>query len=552
MANAFDELHLDPQLLQTLANIGHTTPTPVQAAVIPAMLTGHDVIGQSQTGTGKTAAFALPILNRLEKKQRNAQALVVTPTRELAIQVAEAFRNYGMGCFVSVLPVYGGEPYGHQIKRLRKGVDIVVGTPGRLLDLMKKNVLDLSDVSTVVLDEADEMLSMGFIEDVETILSATTSNRQTALFSATIPQRIRLLADRYMNNPQSFTIGPQKPTADSIQQRYYLVNPGDKQAALTRLLEIEPITSALVFTRTRLGTGELVNELAHRGFPAEALNGDLSQEARVRVLNRFRDGKIKVLVATDVAARGLDIDDISHVINFDLSPDPEVYVHRIGRTGRAGKSGIAISLVTPKERWCLRKIEFCVNLRIPKFHLPTTKEIESHRDTMLLEKVMVWMKRGRCNRERQLVAELAAEGHDPIEIAAIALKLARADENRRPVAPVSEVKENPKTKKKTARKHRRPVTGRDQTTRSHEKGMVRLALNTGWAAGTEVKHIVGSLAHFTNIPGRSFGRINIGKQQSYVDVPGNLVARVLTKTSTYKIGRQRVTVELANSCEPRR
>ena len=318
MTDAFDKLQLDPQLLQTLANIGHTIPTPIQAAVIPAMLDGHDVVGQSQTGTGKTAAFALPILQRLVRNQRHIQALVVAPTRELAIQVAAAFRNYGMGRSTSVLPVYGGESYGHQIKHLKKGVDIVVGTPGRLLDLVRKKLLDLGGVSTVVLDEADEMLSMGFIEDVETILGATTSNRQTALFSATMPQRIRHLADRYMNTPQSFTIGRQQLTVDSIQQRYYLVNPADKQAALTRLLEIEPITSALIFTRTRLGTGELVNELAHRGFPAEALNGDLSQEARVRVLNRFRDGKIKVLVATDVAARGLDIDGISHVFNFDL------------------------------------------------------------------------------------------------------------------------------------------------------------------------------------------------------------------------------------------
>lgn len=545
MTDAFSRLQLDSRLLQTLANLGHITPTPIQTAVIPAMLAGQDIIGQSQTGTGKTAAFALPILNGLLKNQRYVQALVVAPTRELAIQVAEAFRNYGMGCAVSVLPVFGGEPYSHQIKRLKKGVDIVVGTPGRLLDLIKKNVLDLSGASTVVLDEADEMLSMGFIEDVESILGATAGKRQTALFSATLPQRIRRLADRYMNQPQSFAVGPRQATVAGIEQRYYLVNAADKLAALTRLFEVEPISSALIFTRTRLGTGELVNELAQRGFPAEALNGDLSQEARLHVLNRFRDGKIKVLVATDVAARGLDIDDISHVFNYDLPQDPEGYVHRIGRTGRAGKTGVAISLVAPGERWNLRKIESFVKLKLIAATLPSVEDIRNHREAALVEKIMVWLRRGRCSREREIVTKLAADGYDPSEIAAIALKLARDKERKRPIAKISEVREGGHSKKRSPVRRSRSANGRTRPAGSREKGMVRLALNTGRAAGVEVKHIVGSLAHFADIPGRLLGRIDIEERHSYVDVPGKLVTQVLAKTVNYKIGRQAVTVERA-------
>ena len=273
------------------------------------------------------------------------------------MQVANAMFEYGSALNVRVLPVFGGQPYGRQISRLKKGVDIVVGTPGRLLDLIRQGALDLSGVSTVVLDEADEMLSMGFIEDIEAILSETPSSRQTALFSATMPPPIRRLADRYMHEPQLFAISRQQLTVEAIEQRYYLVNESDKLAALTRLFEVEDITSALVFARTRVRTGELANELAARGFQAEALNGDMSQDARLQVLDRFKNNRIQVLVATDVAARGLDIDDISHVFNYDLPQDPEVYVHRIGRTGRAGKTGIAITLLTPKERWRLRQIE---------------------------------------------------------------------------------------------------------------------------------------------------------------------------------------------------
>ena len=350
MTSGFTELNLHPLLVQAVEALGFTTPTPIQSALIPAILAGEDVLGQAQTGTGKTAAFALPILHQLEPGQGAVQSLVLVPTRELALQVAKAMHEYGIQRGVRVLAVYGGEPYGRQISRLQKGVDVVVGTPGRLLDLIERKSLDLSMVTTVVLDEADEMLSMGFIEDIESILKETPSTRQTALLSATLSPEIRRLADRYMRNPRSIATEREHVTVAAIEQRHYLVHESDKLAAITRLFEVEPITSALIFVRTRASAGELAAELSTRGFAAEPLSGELEQDQRERVLNRFRRSELKVLVATDVAARGLDIDHISHVFNFDLPEDPEIYVHRIGRTGRAGKSGIAISLVAPREK----------------------------------------------------------------------------------------------------------------------------------------------------------------------------------------------------------
>jgi ATP-dependent RNA helicase DeaD len=549
VTNEFIQLNLHPQMVQTLADLGYTAPTPIQSAIIPVMLTGQDVMGQAQTGTGKTAAFSLPILHNLATGQGHVQSLVLTPTRELAIQVADAMYKYGRYPGVRVLPVYGGQSYSRQIGRLKKGVDIVVGTPGRLLDLIERNVLDLSNVSTVVLDEADEMLSMGFISDIEAILDETPPTRQTALFSATLPQGVRRLADRYMHSPHSFTIGPKQLTVAGVEQRYYLVNEVDKLAALTRLFEVEQVSSALIFARTRLGTGELANELAARGFPAEALNGDMSQDARVRVLNRFRHNQLKVLVATDVAARGLDIDDISHVFNYDLPQDPEMYVHRVGRTGRAGKMGIAISLLTPKEQGRLRRIEAYAKQKITQSTLPTVADIQMQREEQLVEQVMVWLRRGRCRREREVVAELMEGGHDPVDIAAVALKLARAEEKQRPIAPVGQVQEWRPQKTKRIGKRGNRSNGHDRANTSHEEGMVRLTLSTGKVDGIRINHVVGTLAHYADIPGHSIGhsigKIRIQKQRTFVDVPEKFVGQVLAKTRTYRMGKRIITVERA-------
>ena len=551
MTIEFSELGLQPQLLQAVTERGYSEPTPIQTAVIPLMLSGQDVIGQAQTGTGKTAAFALPILHRLTPGLGKVQALVIAPTRELALQVSRSTYEYGQYSDMRVLAVYGGTPYGRQIGRLKRGVDIVVGTPGRMLDLIKQKVLDLSSVRTVVLDEADEMLSMGFIEDIEAILEQTPSEQQTTLFSATMPGPIRRLAQKYMREPQSITIANKQRTVAAIDQRYILVHESDKLAALTRLFEVEEIHSALIFARTRIGTGELANELTIRGFPAEALNGDLSQEARERVLGRFRQNQIKVLVATDVAARGLDIDDISHVFNFDLPNDIESYVHRVGRTGRAGKTGIAISLVTPRERGRLRRIEGYVKHKLTRATLPSVEDIQAFREKQLVERMLVWLRRGRCRRERELVETLAAEGHDPLEVAAAALKLARAEEKQRPIYPVGEVQENNRSRRggssRSNNGRRRYNSGNSNGNgrgngRSHEKGMVRLVMNMGKSQGIRPNDVVGTIAYHADIPGRAIGAIRIQDQQTLVDVPQELVAQVLSSDS-YKIRKTAVTIE---------
>jgi ATP-dependent RNA helicase DeaD len=575
MTTEFTAFNLRPELEQAITALGYVEPTSIQAGMIPLMLTGVDVIGQAQTGTGKTAAFALPILNNLQPGKRTPQALIMAPTRELALQVAEATLAFGQFCKVHVLAVYGGAPYIRQINELRRGVDIVVGTPGRLIDLMNRGVLDLSAIRTVVLDEADEMLSMGFIEDIETILAATPSERQTALFSATMPAPIRRLADKYMQNPQSVTIDREQVTVAATEQRYYLVNEREKTAALTRLFEVEEITSALIFVRTRAGTGELANELSTRGFPSEALNGDLNQDARERTLNRFRAGQVKVLVATDVAARGLDIDDISHVFNYDLPDDSELYVHRIGRTGRAGKTGIAISLVPVFEKRRIKDIERFTRSKLIQATLPTTEEIVARREAELTNQITVWLARGRCKTERAIVEKLVATGIDPLDIAAVALKIARGDEKQRPIAPITELNEirparpvrgggvrrdyaekRPFAEKRAygsenhaserpARKSHEGFMGAKFGTRSNEPGMVRLTMSMGKMHGIRPSDVVGAIAYHADIPGNTIGKIFIEDQHTLVDVPEQFVGQVLAKAGKYSIRKQAFTVEKA-------
>jgi len=576
MTTEFSSFNLRPELVQAVTTLGYVESTPIQSGIIPLMLAGTDVIGQAQTGTGKTAAFALPIINNLQPGKRAPQALIMAPTRELALQVADATISLGQFCNVRVLAVYGGAPYIRQINELRRGVDIVVGTPGRLIDLKDRGVLDLSAVRTVVLDEADEMLSMGFIEDIETILAVTPVERQTALFSATMPAPIRRLADKYMRTPQAVTIDREQVTVAAIEQRYYLVNEWEKTAALTRLFEVEEISSALIFVRTRAGTGDLASELSNRGFPAEALNGDLNQDARERTLNRFRSGQIKVLVATDVAARGLDIDDISHVVNYDLPDDTEIYVHRIGRTGRAGKNGIAISLVPVFEKRRVKDIERFTRSKMIPATIPTTEEIIARREAQLTNQITVWLARGRCKTERVIVEKLVASGVDPLEIASVALKIARGDEKVRPIAaitPLNEIrparpargggvrhefaekrpfaeKRNSGVEKQGSEhrahpKSREGFLGAKFGVKSNEPGMVRLAMSLGKAHGIRPSDVVGAIAYHADIPGNTIGKIYIEDQHTLVDVPEQFVSQVLSKTGKYSIRKQAFTVEKA-------
>ncbi|MGB2963588.1 MAG: DEAD/DEAH box helicase [Anaerolineales bacterium] len=542
MTIEFSQLTLHPALLQAAAELGFKTPTEVQTRVIPLMLEGKDVLAQSQTGSGKTAAFAFPILENLINNNSggSVNTLVLTPTRELAIQVADAISQYGRHQKVDVMPVYGGQHYGTSRRRLKDGVDVIVGTPGRLQDLMRQRILDLSDVQTVILDEADEMLSMGFIEDVENILRETPAQRQTTLFSATLPKSIRLLADKYMNSPETVMIQRKQVTVDTVEQRYYLVNQKDKLAALTRLFEIEDIGATLVFTKTRVGSAKVANELIQRGFSAEALNGDLAQDARIRVLDRFRSGQIKVLVATDVAARGLDIDDISHVFNYDIPTDPEIYVHRIGRTGRAGKDGIAISLITPGDKRYLGRIGSFTKYQIPQAQFPTEKDIQERREIKLLEKMEIWLERDRCKREQEMAEYLVASGHDPIKVAAAAIKMARGEENLRPIESISTVRINQSNGKNSKRKgysrngksHARRGSI-SKSSSSHEEGMVRLSLGRGSQHGINPGEIVGGIASRADIPGHGIGKIRIYDKFTHVDVREEFVPSVLGKTGSY-------------------
>ena len=541
-ASGFLQFGLKPQLMQAISKLGYTTPTPVQERAIPLLLGGSDVIAQAQTGTGKTAAFMLPVLQTLKQGQSGIQVLVLTPTRELALQVAQAALDYGNHLNAGVLAVYGGQPYGPQIKRLRQGVDIVVGTPGRLLDLIKKKELDLSRLSSIILDEADEMLSMGFVDDIEEILSTSPSERQTALFSATLSPKIISMAKKYMHAPQSVIIQTKHITVDSIDHRYCLVNQREKLAVLTRLFEIEEISSALIFANTRISTSALVNELMERGFSAEALNGDLAQATREQVLNRFRRNQTTVLVATDVAARGLDIDDISHVFNYDLPLDPESYVHRVGRTGRADKSGIAISLVTPQEQWRLRRIEGYTKQTVTRIQVPSVEEIEQHRETKLLEQMKGLLKRGRCQQELQLVTRLVEMGHDPLQIAAIALKIVRAEEKQRSIAEISQVKETGSTGSRREPQRGKSGARSADFSRSKERGMVRLALSAGKSHGVQPGDVVRTIARHADFAGSNIGAIRILSDHTLIDIPQQYVQQTLANAGKYRIGNNAVTL----------
>jgi len=557
MTTDFTSLNLRPELMQAITDLGYTEPTPIQSGMIPLMLTGVDVIGQAQTGTGKTAAFAFPILHNF-KHQNHVQSLVLAPTRELALQVAGSMIEYGKHLNVRVLPVYGGQPYGPQISQLNRGVDIVVGTPGRLNDLIERKCLNLKQVHIVVLDEADEMLNMGFIEEVEKILSETPAERQTALFSATMPPRIRTLANKFMRDPQSVLIKRDTLTVAATEQRYYLVHESDKTNALTRLFEIEPITSALIFARTRAETSQLANDLVIRGVPAEAIHGDLDQNARERVLGRFRSNQLKVLVATDVAARGLDIDDISHVFNYHLPDDAEVYIHRIGRTGRAGKTGIAITLLSPREKRRLREVEALTKQLITKMELPSIEDIHKHREARLMDNVKVWLNRGRFKRELELIQKLIEEGQDPLNIAAAALKIARADEKQRPIAEIAEVKSTRDfvREKASPRGGVRESFGRREapakggkfgrrSDSSHEEGMVRMKIKLGKSHGVRPNDIVGTLAYTANIPGHTIGKIRIGDKETLVDIPEEFIDKVMSRNGEYRVGKEKFSLTKA-------
>jgi len=425
----FQDLNLSEPLINALIEVGYESPSPIQAATIPPLLEGRDVLGQAQTGTGKTAAFALPILSRLERDNHTTQALVLAPTRELAIQVAEAFQRYAckMPGF-HVLPIYGGQSYGPQLSALRRGAQVVVGTPGRVIDHMERGSLDLSKLRWLVLDEADEMLRMGFVEEVEKVLARLPEERQIALFSATMPSQIRRIANTYLNDPAHITVKAKTATADNIRQRYWFVSGLHKLDALTRILEAEPFEAMIVFARTKQATDELAERLKARGFAAGAINGDVEQKQRERIIQQLKDGKIDILVATDVAARGLDVERISHVLNYDIPYDAESYVHRIGRTGRAGRSGDAILFVTPRERNMLRVIERVARKTITQMTLPSIDAVNDRRMEKFMERISETLAGGDLEEFQQVIEKFEQSHNVPaIEIAAALAKMVQGD-----------------------------------------------------------------------------------------------------------------------------
>jgi ATP-dependent RNA helicase DeaD len=424
---SFTQLALKPEVLQALRDVGYESPSPIQAATIPHLLEGKDVLGQAQTGTGKTAAFALPILSHLDLSQSKPQALVLAPTRELAIQVAEAFQRYATHLpGFHVLPIYGGQSYTPQLQALRRGVHVVVGTPGRVMDHLKRGTLSLEGLRHIVLDEADEMLRMGFIDDVEWILEQAPKKRQVALFSATMPPPIRRIAQRHLNAPIEVTIKSKTSTATNIRQRYWAVAGMHKLDALTRILEVEPFDGMIVFTRTKLATEELAERLSARGFLAEALNGDIAQAQRERTVARLKNKQVDIVVATDVAARGLDVERVSHVVNFDMPNDSESYVHRIGRTGRAGRSGEAILFISPRERNMLRVIERATRQPIEQMQMPSTEAVNEQRVTRFKQKITDAFATGEASRYRFIVDQYESEhGASPADIAAALISIAQ-------------------------------------------------------------------------------------------------------------------------------
>lgn len=526
----FAQFGLNDELMKAVSDLGYEMPSPIQQKTIPLLLQGNDIIGQAQTGTGKTAAFALPTLQKIDTRTSKIQALVLTPTRELAIQVAEAFHSYAKHLGrVRVLPVYGGQSISQQIRHLRSGVQIIVGTPGRVMDHIRRETIDISNLKMVVLDEADEMLNMGFEEDVEWILSHTPDSRQTALFSATMPRQVKRIAEKYLQNAVNIEIEQKTMTVPTIQQFYLNVSENQKADALTRLLETETASgeAVLIFHRTKLGAASLTDKLQARGYAAEAMHGDMSQAQREAVIKKLRSGAVEIVVATDVAARGLDVERIATVVNFDMPSDTENYVHRIGRTGRAGREGKAILFVTPRQQRMLRDIEKYTKQKIEPIKLPTQADVAARRVSILKERIVSALDEQNLELYLSLVEDLAEEtGRDAVEIAAAATFLAVGE---KPL----EVKVAPE---------------RERFSYS-EEGMTRLLIDVGRRHQISPAHIVGAIANEADVPGKAIGAIDVNDRFTLVDVPAQFVAQILERMSRSRIGKQNANIRLASNVE---
>jgi ATP-dependent RNA helicase DeaD len=586
MATTFSEFELKPALQKSLDEVGYETPTPIQEQTIPLMLEKKDVLGQAQTGTGKTAAFALPLLSNLNLRQKDPQVLVLAPTRELAIQVAEAFKKYAshMKSF-HVLPIYGGQEYSGQIRGLKRGSHVVVGTPGRVMDHMRRGTLKLDKLSTLVLDEADEMLRMGFIDDVEWILEQTPKERQIALFSATMPQQIRRIATRYLKDPVQIIIKDKTTTAPTIRQRFWPVSGMHKLDALTRILEAEPFEAMLIFVRTKTATVELSAKLEARGYASTPLNGDIKQNQRERSIESLKSGKLDILVATDVAARGLDVERITHVINYDIPHDTEGYVHRIGRTGRAGRQGDAILFVAPREKSMLHAIERATNQKIEIMELPSTELINDQRMAKFKQRITDTLASEELGLFYQMIEQYQQEHNVPVlEIAAALGLLLQGETPLMLQAKSHHFKEdkswqNDETKQRKGRggdrgkergrmrdkvrvkdqdrspkkeftlEKRDKVCGKDQDRTSKkelplEEGMERFRIEVGHNHDVKPNNIVGAVANEAGLDSQHIGRINIYDDFSVIDLPEGMPKDVFSDLKKVWVAGKQLHISL--------
>lgn len=571
----FDGLGLSKDLLEQLATLGYEEPTPIQSEAIPPMIEGRDVLGQAATGTGKTAAFALPIIERLSQesgrsRQNNPAAMVLVPTRELAMQVSEAVHRYGKSMGVRVVPIYGGQPITRQLGALKRGTDVVVATPGRAIDHLGRGTLVLDDIRTVVLDEADEMLDMGFAEDLDQLLTATPSDRQTVLFSATLPRRIKHIADSHMTDPIRIEIKPERPdpsAAPKVREVAYVVPRSHKAAALGRILDVEAPTATIVFCRTRVEVDQLTETLNGHGYRAAALHGGMNQQERDRVMARVRSGTAELLVATDVAARGLDIDSLSHVVNYDLPSSPEIYVHRIGRVGRAGREGVAVTLVEPRQRRMLKSIERETGRRLSVERVPTVADLRSKRLETIVENLRRRIEEDDLDRYSEVVNTLV-EDHDLVDVALAALQMvdeltSRSDEDQTEIPDGFDDKgrkdrdrnDRGRDRDRGDRGDRWEDRGRDRD-RSNDRGdrdrdrgdrgdrrpkrtsegMTRIFINAGHDAGIRPGDLVGAIAGETSLNGSDVGSIDLKDRFSLVEVPEKSVNEVISalKSTTIK------------------
>ena len=533
LLTSFDDLGLSDIVRKGVSDAGFESPTPIQARAIPVLLAGKDLIGQAQTGTGKTAAFALPMIQHVDPNARYPQALVMVPTRELAVQAAGQIQLLSKGLGLRVVPVYGGQPIDRQFRALKDGAHIVVGTPGRVQDHIRRGSLDLSRTTFCALDEADEMLAFGFIEDIETILAELPEKRQVALFSATMPPRIANLAKKFMPNAETVAIRSLRRTVETVEQSYYEVPPGKKQDALARVLDMETPGPTIVFCRTKAETDALAEGLRLRGYSADALHGDMAQAERDRVMRRFREGLADLLVATDVAARGLDIDTVTHVINYDLPWDVEQYIHRIGRTGRAGRTGDAITLIEPRERRNLRMIEQMTGAKISPARIPTVADISARRREVFRDTLRTRLEKGEDEGHMSIVEELSTD-FSPAEIAAVALQMlweATHGKNSSPNEADEEIAAE---------------SGRA------EQGMTKLFVAMGRQDGLRPGDLVGAITNEVGLPGKSVGTIDILDHTAFVEVPTGDADAVIAALSKTKMRGRRVKVGLAGKPGPSR